>query len=60
MFWNKLNAIHDEVHKNTVDIAVVKTNLENHLKEKDKNVNRKLTLFAVLMGSGVGLLAIFI
>lgn len=67
MIWNKLNAIYDEVHTNStditackVDIAVVKEKLNNHLVHQDKKTNVKLTVFAIIIGAGVGLLAIFI
>ena len=58
--WNKLDSIEDEVKNNTKEIAVVKERLDNHLTHQDKKTNIKLTVFAIIIGAGVGLLAIFI
>ena len=60
MFWNKMNAIHDEVHSNSIKIAVVETKLTNHLEHQDKKTNVKLTFFGIIMAVVVGLSAIFI
>ena len=59
LFWNKLNAIHDEVHLNTVDIAIVKTNLDNHLSHQDKKTNQKIVVFGLIAALIVGITAIF-
>lgn len=60
MFWNKLNAIHEEVHNNTIDIAIVKTNLQNHLDHQDKTLNKKLVVFGIITAAIVGLVTTFV
>ena len=60
MLWNKICAIHDEVHDNTKNIGIINERLNNHLAHQDKKTNQKLTLFGIFMGAGVALAAILL
>jgi len=60
MIWNKLNAIHDEVHQNAVDIAIVKTDLTNHLEHQNKITNQKIIIFGIVIAAVVGLVTAFV
>ncbi len=60
LFWNKLNAIGEEVHSNAVEIAVVKANLTNHLSYQDKKTNSKLIVFGIITAATVGLVTVII